>query len=176
MRVFSSGQPLDYIGYARLGTAAPTLFFKTGFLVQASRNPAAIGWYAYRHQHQVMANMTAVYNQAAMLALGQRRDSWATLYADIKEAVMDEIEERLLRRGSSEGERQCIVVDSPDPTEADSASLFSFGGPLLRPGDKNFDANFDAAYAAHALGPLDAHGVPTTRRTIAAPVGISVIE
>lgn len=174
--VFHRGQGLEYVGYVRPEDGAPTLFFKTGFLVQASGEAAAIGWYPYRHEYQALGNVGAGFDQITMTALRSIKTSMRPIYTEVKDMMLQEMETRLSRHSPDVAERQCLVVDSPDPTEADSASLFSFGGPLLRPGDKNFDANFDAAYAAHALGPLDAHGVPTTRRTIAAPVGISVIE
>lgn len=58
---FASNAAPIYLGYVQSGNQAPTLFFDTGFLVQAHRDPAAVGWYAYRNVHRYGANMARVF-------------------------------------------------------------------------------------------------------------------
>ena len=164
-------QAPTYVGYVQTGHNAPTLFFDTGFLVQANPDPALRGWHAYRHPYQVGANIGADV-ATGIAGLANFTAMWDGLFRTVSNTMIRVNCDRARGHVQPAGNTCHVLFDTPDVEVVGQATIYGFGGPLMRVGDPGFDAHFNAAYAANALGPLNGAGLPAHHPVIAAQVGI----
>ena len=160
-----------YQGYIPIANGQPTLLFDTGFLVQTNRNAALCGWYAFRNVYRIGANVSPDI-ATGLPTLNHFVMAWDGVYRRVVDEMVRQNCERASGNPQPAGTNLHVLFDTPHVDLVSQASIYSFGGALMRPGDPGFAANFNAAYAAHALGDINGTGLPVHHPAVATQVGI----